>query len=184
MSSKAILKAKPVAEVGTTTPALSESDMHARIIELHASVTTLGMTEYDEESQESRELLARFRAEKKELAQLRNQLAIRFGEIYKLTRDPRELEDQQDPLRRLEHAELWRDAEGRAALIVHLFDYQPRLLDVDRDSLQSFATGQGWSVSFPDYVSWWHPGWTSLVVYVLPSERQPVNPSRRAIDSY
>lgn len=160
---------------------MSNDTIHARIIELHLSVHALGLTECDEDSLECRELLAQYRAGKKELSELRNQMSKRFGAIFKLTRDPRELKEERDPLRRLEHAELWRDANRQAVLVCHLFDYKPLLLEVDRDSLQSFAVSRGWTVSFPDFVSWWHPNWTSLVAYTMRPERPAIKavPSSR-----
>lgn len=151
--------------------------MHARIIELHKSVIMLGETEIyeDDQSPETLALFARYQKGQAELSELRNQMAIKFAQQSGLNRlgiVPFKL--PLDHLRRTEHAELWRDATGQAVIVCHLFDYKPRLLTIDRDSLQSFAVKRGWTVSFPDCISWWHPGWASLIAYTIPPERLPI----------
>jgi len=67
----------------------------------------------------------------------------------------------------IDHPFCFRDASKRAvALAVHLYDF-----DAVADEVKQAAARYGLIAEVPtDFPSWWHPGWTKLVVYRRDSE--------------
>lgn len=61
----------------------------------------------------------------------------------------------------MDHPYFYKDHEGRAAAIIaHSYD-MPGI----KPGAEKFAELKGLIISYPDFPSWWYPGWTQIIQY-------------------
>ena len=58
------------------------------------------------------------------------------------------------------HLSWYRAGRRAEAVTAHLYDAKDQ-----QGEIMTWAKDRGLQASFPDYPSWWYPGWTTLVLY-------------------
>ncbi len=92
-----------------------------------------------------------------------------FFTVEQLRRGVRNIEGVDDdwPRRFADHAIFYAFADGRsAAVAAHLYDAIP-------EEVRAWAKARGLRAAFPDFISWWNPPATRLVVYYAVRETMP-----------
>jgi len=74
----------------------------------------------------------------------------------------------------IDHPFWYRSNRRARALAVHLYNATGRHSDI-----MAWAAFNDLRASFPDFPSWWYPGWTTLVVYEPAGSRSICSPSQQ-----